>query len=101
MRSRKQRFVFDANSNADSHPYADATPTPNLVALANQPPVPVYLALLMTDGSVLVQASPNSAAGISAADYYLLTPELERRLFEGDVAESRFASGGIFALGDE
>ena len=29
----------------------------------------------MTDSSVLVQASPNSAAGISAADYYLLTPD--------------------------
>jgi hypothetical protein len=44
-------------------------------ALTNQPPVPVYLALLMTDGSVLVQADPNPSAGISAADFYMLTPD--------------------------
>jgi hypothetical protein len=37
--------------------------------------VPVYLALLMTDGSVLVQADPNPSAGISAADFYMLTPD--------------------------
>jgi hypothetical protein len=29
----------------------------------------------MTDGSVLVQADPNPSAGISAADFYMLTPD--------------------------
>jgi len=31
--------------------------------------------MLMTDGTVLVQADPNPAAGVSAADFYILTPD--------------------------
>lgn len=46
----------------------------SVVALANQPPVPVYLAMLMTNGSVLVQADPNPPT-TSAADFYILTPD--------------------------
>jgi hypothetical protein len=42
-------------------------------ALVNQPPVPVYMAMLLTDGSVLVQASPGGA--VSAAQFYILTPD--------------------------
>jgi hypothetical protein len=42
-------------------------------ALVNQPPVPVYLAMLMTDGSVLVQGAPGGT--VSAADFYMLTPD--------------------------
>jgi len=56
-------------------PTPTPTPSPTIPALTNQPPVPVYLALLMTNGSVLVQADPNPTAGISAADFYMLTPD--------------------------
>ena len=59
-------------------PTPTPTPTPapaTLTALTNQPPVPVYLAMLLTDGRVLVQANPNPGAGISAADFYTLTPD--------------------------
>ena len=51
------------------------TPTPTLTALSNQPPVPVYLALLLTDGSVMVQADPDTKPGTSAGDFYRLTPD--------------------------
>jgi hypothetical protein len=52
-------------------------PTPTLQALANQPPVGVYLAMLLTDGSVMVQANPTGTpGGPSAADFYKLTPDV-------------------------
>jgi hypothetical protein len=58
-------------------PTPTPSPTPSPVqALANQPPVSVYLAMLLTDGSVLVQADPNPGAGISAGDFYKLTPDI-------------------------
>ena len=50
-------------------------PVPTLQTLANQPPVGVFLALLLTDGSVMVQANPNKAPGESAGDFYRLTPD--------------------------
>ncbi len=50
-------------------------PTPTLTTLASQPPVPVFLALLLTDGSVMVQANPTGKPGASAADFYRLTPD--------------------------
>ncbi|MFL6726524.1 MAG: hypothetical protein ACJ8FS_08425 [Sphingomicrobium sp.] len=57
-------------------PTPTPTPTPSaLQALAVQPPVPVYFAMLLTDGSVLAQAEPNASAGVSAGDYYRLTPD--------------------------
>jgi hypothetical protein len=49
-------------------------PAPTLQALANQPPVPVYLAMLLTDGTVMVQADPGNGPGRSAGDFYRLTP---------------------------
>jgi hypothetical protein len=56
-------------------PTPTPAPAPTVQALTNQPPVPLYQAMLMTDGSVLAQADPNPAAGISAADFYMLTPD--------------------------
>jgi hypothetical protein len=58
-------------------PTPTPTPTPSatLQALANQPPVGVLLALLLTDGSVMVQANPANIPGASAADFYRLTPD--------------------------
>jgi len=50
-------------------------PAPTLRTLAHQPPVAVYLALLLTDGTVMAQANPTGAAGASAADFYRLTPD--------------------------
>ena len=52
-----------------------ATPTPSLTRLQNRPPVDVFMAVLLTDGSVLAQAAPSSAAGISANQFYRLTPD--------------------------
>lgn len=54
-------------------PTPTPTPSSSLQALTNQPPVPVYLATLLTNGSVLVQANPGG--GVSAADLYILTPD--------------------------
>ena len=56
-------------------PTPTPTPSASLQSLANQPPVPLFLAMLMTNGTVLAQADPNPAAGISAADFYILTPD--------------------------
>ena len=53
-------------------PTPTPTPSASVQALVNQPPVPVYMAMLMTDGSVLVQGSPGGT--VSAADFYMLTP---------------------------
>jgi hypothetical protein len=50
-------------------------PTPTLSALAHQPPEPVFLAMLLTDGRVLAQAAPDPAHGVSAADFFILTPD--------------------------
>ena len=51
-------------------------PGPTLQTLTNQPPVGVFLAMLLTDGSVMVQANPSGqAGGPSAADFYRLTPD--------------------------
>jgi hypothetical protein len=46
-----------------------------LRTLAHQPPVGVYLALLLTDGTIMAQANPTGAAGASAADFYRLSPD--------------------------
>lgn len=51
------------------------TPAPTLQTLASQPPVPVYLAMLLTDGSVMAQAAPAPGPGQSAGDFYRLTPD--------------------------
>jgi hypothetical protein len=57
-------------------PTPTPTPTATLQTLTNQPPVGVLLALLLTDGSVMVQASPSGLpGGPSAADFYRLTPD--------------------------
>jgi len=48
---------------------------PTLRTLATQPPVGVYLAMLLTDGTIMAQAFPTGAAGASAADFYRLTPD--------------------------
>lgn len=58
-------------------PTPTPTPTPGatLQTLANQPPVGVLLALLLTDGSVMVQANPDNIPGASAADFYRLVPD--------------------------
>src|SRR3954469_3738611 len=50
-------------------------PTITLRTLANQPPVDVSLAMLLTDGSVMVQASPTGQPGATAADFYRLRPD--------------------------
>jgi hypothetical protein len=50
-------------------------PAPSLRTLAHQPPAGVYLALLLTDGSVMAQAYPTGAPGASAADFYRLAPD--------------------------
>jgi len=61
-------------------PTPTPTPTPTgtatIVSLANQPPAPLYLAMLMTDGTVLAQANPDPAHGNSAGDFYILTPDI-------------------------
>jgi hypothetical protein len=44
--------------------------------LAHQPPVGVALAMLLTDGSVMVQANPTGGPGGSAGDFYRLTPDI-------------------------
>jgi hypothetical protein len=46
-----------------------------LTALTHQPPEPVLLALLLTDGRILVQAVPDPTHGVSAADFFTLTPD--------------------------
>lgn len=48
---------------------------PTLQLLASQPPVPVYLAMLLTDGSVMAQADPSGHPGAMASDFYRLTPD--------------------------
>lgn len=54
-------------------PTPTPAPTPTLTALTNQPPVPVFLALLLTDGRILLQGSPGN--GVSAANFYTFTPD--------------------------
>jgi hypothetical protein len=56
-------------------PVPTPAPAPTLTALASQPPVAIYLALLLTDGSVMVQADPGTTPGTSAADFYRLVPD--------------------------
>ncbi|MBV9930115.1 MAG: hypothetical protein JO013_04135 [Alphaproteobacteria bacterium] len=51
------------------------SPAPTLRTLGHQPPVGVYLALLLTDGTVMAQADPTGAPGAGAADFYRLTPD--------------------------
>lgn len=58
-----------------SPPPPPPPPAPTLRTLTQQPPVGVYLALLLTDGSVMAQAYPTGSAGASAADFYRLTPD--------------------------
>lgn len=48
---------------------------PTLTALAHQPPVGVFLAILLTDGTVMVQANPFTTPGTSAGNFYRLTPD--------------------------
>ncbi len=71
-------------------PIPDPTPSPTplptgptLTTLVNQPPVGVYLALLLTDGSVMVQANPTGASGATAADFYRLTPDADGNYVNG------------------
>lgn len=52
-------------------PAAGAT----LRTLSNQPPVGVFLAMLLTDGTVMVQADPTGQPGSTAGDFYRLTPD--------------------------
>lgn len=58
-------------------PTPTPTPTPGatLQSLTHQPPVGVFLAMLLTDGTVMVQANPASGPGSSAGDFYRLTPD--------------------------
>ena len=57
-------------------PTPTPTPGPTLQALTNQPPVGLLVALLLTDGSVIIQASPTGhPGGPSAGDFYKLTPD--------------------------
>ncbi len=66
----------DATPAPVPQPVPVPVPTPTLTALTNQPPVPVYLAMLLTDGSVMVQADPDPGkVGQSAGDFYRLTPD--------------------------
>ena len=46
-----------------SSPPPPPAPAATLQTLANQPPVPVFLALLLTDGSIMVQANPGTGPG--------------------------------------
>ena len=64
-------------------PTPTPAPTPTLTNLASQPPVPVYLALLLTDGSVMAQADPGTGAGQSAGDFYRLTPDINGNYANG------------------
>lgn len=50
-------------------------PAATFRALANQPPVPMFFAMLLTDGTVMVQADPTGQPGGSAGDFYRLTPD--------------------------
>src|ERR1700744_1326 len=50
-------------------------PSPLFRTLANQPPVPMFFAMLLTDGTVMVQANPTGQPGESAGDFYRLTPD--------------------------
>jgi hypothetical protein len=50
-------------------------PSATLRTLAHQPPVGVYLAMLLTDGTVMAQANPTGGPGGSAGDFYRLTPD--------------------------
>ena len=58
-------------------PTPTPTPTPGatLQSLTHQPPVGVFLAMLLTDGTVMVQANPAAGPGSSAGDFYRLTPD--------------------------
>ena len=58
-------------------PTPTPTPTPGatLQNLTHQPPVGVFLAMLLTDGTVMVQANPDTGPGSSAGDFYRLTPD--------------------------
>ncbi|HEY1606414.1 MAG TPA: hypothetical protein VGF77_12545 [Allosphingosinicella sp.] len=56
-------------------PVPPPPPSPLFRNLANQPPVPMYFAMLLTDGTVMVQANPTGAPGESAGDFYRLTPD--------------------------
>ena len=58
-------------------PTPTPTPTPGatLQSLTHQPPVGVFLAMLLTDGTVMVQANPATGPGSSAGDFYRLTPD--------------------------
>jgi hypothetical protein len=57
-------------------PTPTPTPTATLQTLTNQPPVGVLLALLLTDGTVMVQANPSGQpGGPGAGDFYRLTPD--------------------------
>ncbi len=64
-------------------PAPTPTPTETLLTLANQPPVGVFLALLLTDGSVMVQANPAIGPGPSAGDFYRLTPDANGNYLAG------------------
>jgi hypothetical protein len=66
---------FSPTPSPTPTPTPTPTPSPTVQALVDQPPVPLDFAMLMTNGSVLAQADPNPAAGISAADFYMLTPD--------------------------
>jgi hypothetical protein len=54
-------------------PTPTPAPTASLQNLTHQPPVGVYLAMLLTDGTVMAQANPNPPTS-SAGDFYRLTP---------------------------
>lgn len=58
-------------------------PMPILQTMANQPPVGVFLAMLLTDGSIMAQANPANVAGASAADFYRLTPDVNGNYLNG------------------
>jgi hypothetical protein len=63
-------------SGTSTTPTPTPTPAPTLVTLTNQPPVGLYLAMLLTDGSVMVQANPTGQpGGASAGDFYRLRPD--------------------------
>ncbi len=56
-------------------PTPTPAPTPTLQTLATQPPVGVLLAMLLTDGTVMVQVNPQGTAATSASIFYRLTPD--------------------------
>ena len=60
------------------------TPTVTVQSLANQPPVGVFLAMLLTDGTIMVQADPQkNVAGASAGNFYRLTPDANGSYLNG------------------